>query len=344
LNARERESLLKTFGISFVSLLLVSALTLFFYYKEQKRFYHDQILSEMVAFSYSLEGTYFDVDFVDAGNETPLATLQVEADEVYGLFALPESPKLLKVIQPYEDYDGGIAAQQEKIVLLFGGVAVFLLLFSLFFAFYALHPLRDALRLMEEFLKDIIHDLNTPVTAIGLNSQLLKRKYDDDEIRRIETSAKTIGSLYKNLEVLNRELPLTPEPLALEPFFNERIDHYRLLYPALDFVVHGEEATPVVNKDAFTRIIDNLLSNACKYNVADGTVEIAFNEERVIVRDTGVGIDDTQKAFERFYKESDRGLGLGLNIVRKLSGQMGIGIELSSQKGVGTTFILTFPR
>ena len=344
MNARERESLLKTFGISFVSLLLVSALTLLFYYKEQKRFYHDQILSEMVAFSYSLEGTYFDVDFVDADEGTVPATLQVEADEVYALFALPESPKLLKVIQPYGDYADGIAAQKQKIAVLFAAVVVVLLLFSIFFAFYALHPLRDALRLMEEFLKDIIHDLNTPVTAIGLNSQLLKRKYDDEEIRRIETSAKTIGSLYKNLEVLNRELPLSPEPVALEPFFDERIAYYRMLYPSLSFVIHGEEATPVLNKDAFTRIVDNLLSNACKYNVAKGTVEIAFNEERVVIRDTGVGIEDTQKAFDRFYKESDRGLGLGLNIVKKLSEQMGLGMELTSQKGVGTTFILTFPR
>ena len=99
----------------------------------------------------------------------------------------------------------------------------------------------------------------------------------------------------------------------------------------------------MVNRDAFTRIVDNLLSNACRYNVAEGTVEIAFDASRVIIRDSGTGIADTQKAFERFYKESDRGLGLGLNIVKKLSEEMGLGIALSSQKGVGTTFTLTFP-
>ena len=343
MNARERESLLKTFGISFVSLALVSSLVLFFYYKEQKRFFHDRILSEMVAFSYSLEGERFDVDFIDPPKGVAPSTLRVENGEVYALFSLPEGTKMLKVIEPYGEYAEGIAAQRQKIVVLFFVVMGALLFFSALFALYALHPLRDALRLMEEFLKDIIHDLNTPITAIGLNAQLLKRKYADEEIGRIETSAKTIGSLYKNLEVLNRELPLTPEPVALGAFFEERVAYYKTLYPSLHFVVHGTEASPVINRDAFTRIVDNLLSNACKYNVAEGRVEIAYDASRVIIRDSGTGIADTQKAFERFYKESDRGLGLGLNIVKKLSDRMGINVELSSQKGVGTICILTFP-
>jgi two-component system OmpR family sensor kinase len=341
LNARERESLLKTFGISFLSLLVVSIIALLFYNNEQKHVYDAQLLARMQTFSYALEGDAFEVDFIPPAKGEKLSVLQVGDDEVYALFVLPDTERRLKVILPYEIYADGIGGQHRKTLLILALVTAVLLLFSSFFALYALRPLRDALRLMEEFLKDIIHDLNTPVTAITLNTQLLRRRYRDEEIGRIETSAKTIGSLYKNLEALSRELPLEPERVELEPFFAERVAYYRVLYPALTFTVHGGAVSVRLNRDAFTRIVDNLLSNACKYNVPDGTVEIAFNGERVVIRDTGVGIDDTRRAFERFYRESDRGLGMGLNIVRKLSRQMGIGIELKSEKGSGTTAVLT---
>jgi len=343
LNARERESLFKTFGISFVSLLLVSVVALLFYHNEQKHLFKEQLLAQMRTFSYALEGEIFDVDFIPPERGERLSVLQVDKDEVYALFLLPNTERRLKVIYPYERYAEGIARQNLKSGLILLAVTAVLLLFSLLFAFYALRPLRGALHLMEEFLRDIIHDLNTPITAITLNTQLLRRRYADAEIERIETSAKTVGSLYKNLEALSRELPLEPEAVALEPFFTQRVAYYRVLYPALTFAVHPTEATVRLNRDAFTRIVDNLLSNACRYNVPGGTVEIAFDAERVVIRDTGVGIADTKRAFERFYRESDRGLGVGLNIVGKLCAQMGIGIELSSEKGAGTMVILTLP-
>ncbi|WP_157840824.1 histidine kinase dimerization/phospho-acceptor domain-containing protein [Halarcobacter anaerophilus] len=56
---------------------------------------------------------------------------------------------------------------------------------------------------MENFLKDLIHDLNTPSTSILINSKMLKKHGDFEEIERIELSAKTISSLYKNLEFIN---------------------------------------------------------------------------------------------------------------------------------------------
>ncbi len=344
MNRHEKEAFAKTFGIFFIALSLVSGIALFFYDKEQEHHYHQQIFSDMVAYSYALEGTAFNVDFIKPAENEVLAALQVKEGEVYSLFALPDTQIRLKVVMPFDVYQQGIEQQDSKTFMLSALLVVTLLLFSLLFSLYALRPLRDAVGLMEEFLKDIIHDLNTPVTSILLNTQLLRRRHDDVELKRIETSAKTVGSLYKNLEVLNRDLPMRSEQVELVPFFEERVAYYKVLFPALTFSLKGEPVSVAVNRDAFTRIIDNLLSNACKYNVAEGTVEIVFDEKQITIRDTGIGIENTKKVFERFYKESDRGLGLGLNIVKKLARQMGIGVELQSKKGVGTVFILTLPR
>ena len=342
MNARERESLLKTFGLSFLSLFLVTLLALIFYHREQVRFYQDRILAEMVTFSYSLEGGVFDVDFVAPAAGERLGRLEVGDGEVYALFALNDSERRLKVIYPFEGYREGISRQYFKSGMILLAALVTLLLFSLFFARYALHPLRDALRLMEEFLKDIIHDLNTPVTAIILNAQLLRRRHEDAEIRRIETSARTIGSLYKNLEVLNRELPVERTEVELQGFFEERLEYYRTLFPSLNFSLEGGRCVRTLNREAFVRIIDNILSNACKYNVPGGSVAVSWDETEVRVRDTGIGIKDPQRVFERFYKESERGLGLGLNIVKKLSEEAGLAVELHSLKGSGTTVTLRF--
>ena len=99
------------------------------------------------------------------------------------------------------------------------------------------------------------------------------------------------------------------------------------------------------SKDAFVRIIDNILSNACKYNKKEGNVNILFNNNVWLeISDTGRGIKETSKIFHRFYKETSRGLGIGLHIVKKLSNKMDIKITVSSEINKGTIFKLDISK
>ncbi|WP_054702015.1 sensor histidine kinase [Secundilactobacillus odoratitofui] len=103
-------------------------------------------------------------------------------------------------------------------------------------------------------------------------------------------------------------------------------------------------------------IIKNLMSNAIKYNHEGGQVKISYqanNEDwSIMVQDTGIGIAQNEQAriFERFYRvDSSRtqqvvsGTGLGLAIVAELVQSMGGQISVHSQRGVGSTFTVTFP-
>jgi len=83
-------------------------------------------------------------------------------------------------------------------------------------------------------------------------------------------------------------------------------------------------------------VIDNLLSNAAKYNKRDGWVKVSFEEQKIIIEDTGKGIKDIKRATKRYYKEQNRGLGLGLDIVTKLCKDMGIGFKIESKVNEGT--------
>ncbi|RUM68807.1 MAG: sensor histidine kinase, partial [Sulfurovum sp.] len=94
------------------------------------------------------------------------------------------------------------------------------------------------------------------------------------------------------------------------------------------------------NKDAFIRIIDNILSNAGKYNSADGHVNIVFENHNLLISDTGKGIKNISKVFDRYYKEQDRGIGIGLHIVKKLCDELMISIHIQSKQMKGTKITL----
>jgi signal transduction histidine kinase len=111
-------------------------------------------------------------------------------------------------------------------------------------------------------------------------------------------------------------------------------------YPNISFKIDINDITLFSNKEAFTRIVDNLLSNAAKYNKQNGSVDIKLINSKLYIVDTGVGIKEPKKIFNRFYKEQERGIGIGLHIVKKLCEELGIKIALESELDKGSTFIL----
>ena len=82
--------------------------------------------------------------------------------------------------------------------------------------------------------------------------------------------------------------------------------------------------------------MDNLLSNAGKYNSANGEVNIVLQGSILTIQDTGKGIKKPSKVFDRYYKEQDRGIGIGLHIVKKLCDELTIPINIQSKKNAGT--------
>jgi signal transduction histidine kinase len=102
-------------------------------------------------------------------------------------------------------------------------------------------------------------------------------------------------------------------------------------------------------------ILANLISNAIKYNVADGSVKVdhQMGKEMLITRitDTGLGIDeaDQKRLFEKFWRSDDMavraqaGTGLGLFIVKELVERMGGWLAVKSEHGKGSTFSFALP-
>jgi len=268
-------------------------------------------------------------------------------DGLYAYFYIPGSEKFdIKIAYPKARYQEDIAQIQRSLLIKFILATLLLMSVALFFTFYSLRPIRKALRLNDEFIKDILHDFNTPISSIVLNIEMFKEEYADVPfVRRIARSIDTIMLLQNNLKSFLYHSPAQNQQVDIAKLAQERMEFMQTLYPKLTF--HFELKRPLVittNRELLTRIFDNLLSNAAKYNRSNGEVRLSVDAPYVRIEDTGKGIIDTQAVLQRYYTEQERGVGLGLHIVQKLTSQLHITMQISSTPQVGTTVTLQFPK
>ena len=300
----------------------------------------DEILfSEMRICSFDLTCTKYEIDFVPTQDKEFYKLYKI-GEALEGYFPIPNSVENSMVIyypkKSYKDETQKIFLGAVKSFTFAMLVVVFL---ALLFSWYTLSPLRNALHITQEFIKDILHDFNTPLSTLRLNSSMLAKEFGENKkIQRIQTGIQTILNLQDNLRAYLQNTPLQKEEFELKELLNERVELLKIIYSSIKFKIEIPKSILVTNRDAFTRIIDNLLSNAAKYNKENGSVEIFMKEQNVLfIRDTGKGIENPKKIFDRFYKEQERGIGIGLHIVQKLSLELGIKISVNTQKSVGTT-------
>lgn len=339
----EKEAFFKTFGIFFATLMLLTTLVAYFYYSEQKHIMEEQIFTKMKSFTYDFQNYTFEVDVIPYDNSVDELNLQPCDRGMCGYFAIPSTKNsMFKVIMSNQAYQEQLHVLFTKILLIYSIILGAIIAFSLFYSFYALYPLKHALNLMDGFLKDMIHDLNTPVTAILLNTKSIAKTAPSEALERIELAAKTIASLYRNLEVLHQGFVPKKSEVDLEKLLHVRAKLYQKLHPKLTFVFETEPCIIHSDPDSIARIFDNLISNACKYNRKNGSVTLSNQGKSVMISDTGIGIKNCHRVCDRYYKENEKGLGLGLNIVKTLCNTLAITMRIQSSAEKGTSITLIF--
>ena len=210
----------------------------------------------------------------------------------------------------------------------------------------SLKPMSDTISHLDRFTKDLVHDLNTPVTSIMLNTRLLKKNANEKELKqisRIENSATSISALYANLEILLDEHNLIKENFNIKSLTDEIIEIYKISYPNIDFNLEFKEEVLYSNKEAVRRIVDNIISNACKYSIdRNPNINIIYQNDILSIKDNGKGIKYPKKIFERTYRENNLGHGIGMHIVYRLCDELSIDINIFSKPNNGTKIVLEF--
>ena len=229
-----------------------------------------------------------------------------------------------------------IIAIQVLLLMLFA-------LISLFLTNSALRPMKEAIYKLDKFTKDLIHDLNTPLTTIKLNLKLLTKNpsfKENKALNRIEKSSYEISELHENLKVLLEEDTFQLEDISVCEVANELLHDYKAIYTTLRFSIECHSLQSHLNENALKQILHNLLSNACKYNTKEGSIKLYTQGRTLYIQDSGSGIENPERIFERNYSEQSSS-GIGLDIVKRLCNAMNITIEVDSS-AKGTTVALTF--
>ena len=286
----------------------------------------DTIYHDMKICSYDFKCDDFKLDFISSKNfKDKKIDKLYKYNELFALFSVPTVDNyLMKVIYPKEKFLDRVGEIKSKLLKEYFFYALLIFVFSLVLSFYTLYPIKKALELNEEFVKDIIHDINTPISSLIINLKLLKKEYPKNtKIRRVENSIKTITSLEKNLRFFLNNTSLQKEQIHLKELLHDRMKFFETIYHDIDIRLEIDDKTIATNKEAFVRIIDNLLDNACKYTT-DNKVQVSFYNDRLTIQNSSQEIKEIAKIFNRYYKEQYFGTGLGLHIVQKLSYELGI--------------------
>jgi two-component system OmpR family sensor kinase len=238
----------------------------------------------------------------------------------------------------------------KKRVIIYG---ILLFLFLIFIGYILLKillkPMRDSIYLLDRFIKDTTHELNTPVNAILINIETIPKESLDEKsfkkINRIDIAARTISNLYNDLTymALKHKVASKDENVNLTKLIKERSEFFKIVSQqkriSCELDLH-EDVILYIDRNKITRIVDNLISNAIKYNKKGGSIKIRLRENFFEVEDSGIGmkkseIRDIFKRYSRFSKNVG-GFGLGLNIVAEIANEYGLLIDVQSTPDIGT--------
>lgn len=243
----------------------------------------------------------------------------------------------------------------------------------------ALAEAERAVRLRDELLAVVSHDLKNPLAAIKGNTQLLRRRYrslpagDSDALmpglERIDTAAtKMIVLINELVDFANLQagqvLDLVRRPTDLVALAHQLTRQYQQTTTRHAITVQASLPHLAGYWDSFRieRVLDNLLSNAIKYSPAGGDITVELSQETpdathpedgwavVVVRDQGVGIPsaDAPYIFEWYRRASNTsgkfsGAGIGLASTRHIVELHSGSITVESEEGVGSAFTLRLP-
>lgn len=209
-------------------------------------------------------------------------------------------------------------------------------------------------------LRYMVHELKNSLTTIGgFSSVALRKDHANKYLKTINIAVTHAESLLNDSSLLSRlekgRECLFREKIDINPLVQETIDffHDTAKQSNIEIIAVNSETSPVEgDKTAIRQIMINLISNAVKYNRSGGKVRVTFDDRNgwvdISIKDEGYGIrpDEHTRIFEKFYRaagsERQKGAGLGLYIVKRLTEAMGGKVTVASLPGTGSTFTVSF--
>ena len=229
--------------------------------------------------------------------------------------------------------------------------SIFVALIGYLLSRLLLKPVKDNFAILNRFVKDSAHELNTPVTALMMSANYLKKTYDPEVVEHMLMSSKMISEIYNSISYLAfHDLDIeNKEEFDLAELIQESVEYFKEIAGSKNIIIETTLHKYIVDMDrnSIKKLINNLIANAIKYSYRDKKIKISLKSNLLTIKDEGIGIakKDQKKIFKRYkrlQKQEASGFGIGLDIVMGICRNNNIDIELDSEPEKGSTFILTF--
>ncbi|QOG13281.1 HAMP domain-containing histidine kinase [Arcobacter sp. FWKO B] len=244
---------------------------------------------------------------------------------------------------------------KDFLIVLFSIIVISFLLSFIILKSFA-KPFSRINKALDGFIKDSMHEINTPLSIININVDIFSEKFGINKyLSRIKSASKMLSTIYNDMDYLVKEQNMfyrQKENIDFSNILMKSIDYFQdiaeLKAIKIEYEIQSDIHYPFVQAK-LQKIIDNNLSNAIKYSKEESKVIIRLlkKEEYILLEfeDFGIGIKSPEKIFSRFYRENHTkgGFGIGLNIVNRITQEENIKVELKSEYGHGSIFSYKFP-
>jgi two-component system, OmpR family, sensor kinase len=380
LTQSEKRTFIRFFGLylggSFILMIIIALL----YYQNEKRLYFDLAITKMqnvvsnissqIIFSHMnsnkldlkqfLKTDLYKISFYDEDKKKIIGNLDDKIDFKKDIIQ-HEDHFVLIDNSTYGHLDIHYIAIEENlffktiqklktdIIVLFLIIYSIISLLGFFLAKLFLKPIKEERKKLNNFIKDTTHELNTPISAILMSTEgeTLSKK----QIQRTQLAAQRVSEIYKDLTYIfleEKEEKVNLIEISLKNVIIEQLKYFEALAEKkkISIDINLEEIKFLIDENDFIRLFNNILSNAIKYNKPKGSIFIELKNKTLIVKDTGIGIEDKKinDIFNRYFRATKEqgGFGIGLSIVQNICLVYNIKFRVESELKQGTTFKFFF--
>ena len=230
---------------------------------------------------------------------------------------------------------------QESFVYIIMPLVIVGLIIFLSFSMTVLKPLFKSDEKLEQSIKETIHELNIPVSTIKMNIQLLEKTITDEKsqkrLERIKQASNNLLKLYENMEYnIKKEIDkIDKQEIYLDDLVKNCVEKFYDIKKDVKISMDIPNINIFTDLNGFEKTIDNLISNAIKYNVKDNPlVEISYKNSILSIFNTGEQIDTKNLfiVFDKYFQEDTTkdGFGLGLAMVKEFCDKNKISINIDT--------------
>ena len=243
---------------------------------------------------------------------------------------------------------------QESFVYIIMPLVIVGLIIFLSFSMTVLKPLFKSDEKLEQSIKETIHELNIPVSTIKMNIQLLEKTITDEKsqkrLERIKQASNNLLKLYENMEYnIKKEIDkIDKQEIYLDDLVKNCVEKFYDIKKDVKISMDIPKINIFTDLNGFEKTIDNLISNAIKYNVKDNPlVEISYKNSILSIFNTGEQIDTKNLfiVFDKYFQEDTTkdGFGLGLAMVKEFCDKNKISINIDTTE-LGNQFNLNLKK